>query len=196
MQIIILLLLIVGELVLAQNNTIVYSDEGNFNFSSGSYTLELCGNDTAINYRTLCDELDFLNATVNLEVRNDFGDIFFIDQDWTDYYIERYNKTITDDDDIEINSFNLTYVTYSYIAYYVPRSPSPSPPYHPPPHDSTSFDSGTLSALGIGIIIITSVFIVSVFVVVTVDCCRNNQRCHSCGISCVDKIKDFKERIF
>lgn len=196
MQIIILLLLTVGKLVLAQDHTIVYSDEGNFNFSSGSYTLELCGNNTTIDYWILCDDFVFLNATVNLEVRNDLGDIFFIDQDWTDYYIERYNKTITGDDDIEINSFNLTYVTYSYIAYYVPRSPSPLYNPYQSPHDSAVSDSGTLNALAISIIVITSVFIVSVFVVVTVDCCRNDQRCHSCGISCVDKIKDFKERIF
>jgi len=112
-------LLLLTFLICVYSQIIEYVGEGSTSFT-GSVTLDLCANNSEL----VCNNLNFINATLYLEVTNDFNNVFVIDQDYTTYYVGFYNQTITDDDDIEIDSFGVCNVSYTYVAYYSTVSPA------------------------------------------------------------------------
>jgi hypothetical protein len=107
------------------NDIIVYSAEGNFTFADFGYVFVLCRNDWNTGHGTTCTDLNFLNATVYLEVHNELHDIFFINEDWHNLRIEFFNGTIFDTNILKIYSYGNTTIIFSYDAYYMVPIPAP-----------------------------------------------------------------------
>jgi hypothetical protein len=167
-------------LVVAQSpdsNITVYQKTGNMTFNN-TYVLIMCGNTTW----DTCTALQLILGYVTLNVLNDFNDVFFIDQDLSNYYVSWFDQVVTDSFEIEIDSPGQTFMNYSYTALYQQLSQSPTIP-------ADNYDDGNIFTI---ICIFLSVALLAVLAgsVIFIVIKKNIMACRLCGYRLADKCRD------